>query len=80
MSVEKVMMNYFASDFLDFGFCREKFRGSEHFFWDYILNTRKANALRIDHKKDPFFSFFSFFFEIIQLKSKPENHPHIINI
>lgn len=59
---------------------REKFRGSEHFFWDYILNTRKANALRIDHKKDPFFSFFSFFFEIIQLKSKPENHPHIINI
>ena len=59
---------------------REKFRGSEHFFWDYILNTRKANALRRDHKKNPFFSFFSFFFEIIQLKSKPENHPHIINI
>jgi len=41
--------------------CREKFRGSEHFFWDYILNTRRANALRVDHKKiqkDPFFPFF----------------------
>ena len=59
---------------------REKFRGSEHFFWDYILNTRKANALRRDHKKIQKDPFFSFFFEIIQLKSKPENHPHIINI
>ena len=65
---------------LFYNFHLSDFRGSEHFFWDYILNTRKANALRIDHKKDPFFSFFSFFFEIIQLKSKPENHPHIINI
>ena len=40
---------------------REKFRGSEHFFWDYRLNTRRANALRVDHKKiqkDPFFPFF----------------------
>jgi len=42
-------------------FPREKFRGSEHFFWDYILNTRKANALRVDHKKSPKNPFFSFY-------------------
>ena len=68
-----IINNYFI-------FYREKFRGSEHFFWDYILNTRKANALRIDHKKIPKRSVFSIFLRIIQLKSKPENHPHIINI
>ena len=40
---------------------REKFRGSEHFFWVYILNTRQANELRIVHKKSPGNPFFSLF-------------------
>ena len=52
---------------------REKFRGSEHFFWDYILNTRRANELRIDHKKIQKDPFFPFFWEIVQSVFFPRN-------
>ena len=50
---------------VDFGIPIEKFRGSEHFFWDYILNTRQANEMRVDHKKSPENPFFSFFHKIL---------------
>jgi hypothetical protein len=73
---EKKVLKFVILKFLNF--FREKFRGSEHFFWDYILNTRKANALRVDHKKSPKNPFFSFYWKIIQLKSKPQNQTLIL--